>query len=531
MTMTDDAALLRRYARENSQDAFAELVRRRIDLVYAVALRKVGGDAHLAEDVAQRVFAEVARKAAVLANHPAFSGWLFRSAHYSATQVVRAEQRRRVRETKAEIMKQLDQDDPTREIDWERLRPLLDDLVNELGDRDRAAVMGRFFEGLPLAEIGRRLGLSDAGAQSRVERAVEKLRAALARRGVTSTSTALGLALANQAGAAAPTGLAASVTSAALSGAVGATAGSGLMIFMSATKAAFGGSMILSAAGALLLVSIGLAVYEVRANHATGREWATARERYTTDTAALVRIEESSRVAEGRLAAAVSRAAGLRAALAKPEPAETGVGAKPAASPHDPRADGQAFLAGLGEEGRKVFFESLRGRFRTAYATVIREAELTPAQVSTLGDRLAQHWLDHLIVTSSDIGPDPEDDELPDEEMRLILGEEAFQRWDLAGRKNPGYEWAQGLTLQIQRDAAAPAFTLAQQRELAESVARHSPDFLAGEAVDLDKVDWAAVAAEVQVRLPDSQWRHAQAWLLRQEVEREFTRQKTNPKP
>jgi DNA-directed RNA polymerase specialized sigma24 family protein len=105
--MTDEAKLLRRYAEEKSEAAFAELVRRRIDFVYAVALRKVGGDAHLAEDVAQQVFVDLARKAAKLAHHAVLSGWLFTSTHYAATQLVRAERRRRAREAKAEAMNQL----------------------------------------------------------------------------------------------------------------------------------------------------------------------------------------------------------------------------------------------------------------------------------------------------------------------------------------------------------------------------------------------------------------------------------------
>jgi hypothetical protein len=122
--------------------------------------------------------------------------------------------------------------------DWEQLRPLLDDLVGELADGDREAVLLRYFENRPLAEVGARLRLSEEGARSRVDRAVVKLRILLERRGVKSSGAALGLALGQQAAGAAPAGLAASVTGAALSGvAAGAGAtGLGLLGFMTTTK-------------------------------------------------------------------------------------------------------------------------------------------------------------------------------------------------------------------------------------------------------------------------------------------------------
>ena len=54
--MSQDAELLRRYATEHSEAAFAELVRRHVDLVYSAALRLVNGDTHGAQDVTQQVF-------------------------------------------------------------------------------------------------------------------------------------------------------------------------------------------------------------------------------------------------------------------------------------------------------------------------------------------------------------------------------------------------------------------------------------------------------------------------------------------
>jgi DNA-directed RNA polymerase specialized sigma24 family protein len=89
--MRDDAELLREYATQRSDPAFAELVRRHLDLVYSVALRKVGGDAHSAQDVAQAVFIALSRQAAGLASRQSLAGWLYLTTHHQAAQFVRSD--------------------------------------------------------------------------------------------------------------------------------------------------------------------------------------------------------------------------------------------------------------------------------------------------------------------------------------------------------------------------------------------------------------------------------------------------------
>ena len=209
--MNDSRELLRRYVAERSEPAFTELVQRHIDLVYSAALRQVGGEAPAAQDVTQAVFTDLARKAARLTRHTSLTGWLYTSTRYLAAKARRAEQRRRAREQHAHTMNQLLQStgpDPA----WDELRPVLDDVMHELSAADREAVLLRFFERRPLAEIGTRLGLSENAARMRVDRALDKLRAALAKRGVTSTATALAAVLADEAVSAAPVGLAATVS-------------------------------------------------------------------------------------------------------------------------------------------------------------------------------------------------------------------------------------------------------------------------------------------------------------------------------
>src|ERR1017187_10307505 len=123
--MMSDSELLARFARSRSEDAFAELVRRDVNLVYSAALRQVGGDAHFAQDVAQTVFADLARKAGSLSRHESLTGWVYTSAHFAAAKIARTENRRRDREEKF-MREPIHETAP--EADWEKLRPALDEI-------------------------------------------------------------------------------------------------------------------------------------------------------------------------------------------------------------------------------------------------------------------------------------------------------------------------------------------------------------------------------------------------------------------
>lgn len=242
----DDSALLRRYAEICDEAAFAEVVRRHLDGVYSIARRRVGGDAHLAEDVAQQVFLELARNAKRLAAHSVLAGWLFTTTRNAAANVVRTERRRKVHEQEAHTVHDALAKGPA-EADWNRLAPLIEQAVDRLGESDRVAVLLRFVERRTFGEIGSALRISEDGARKRVDRALEKLRGILGRSGVNSSAAALAGALTTHVVTSAPAGLAATVAGTAM---VGAAAGSGavsLFAFMSMTK------IQLSVLGAILL--------------------------------------------------------------------------------------------------------------------------------------------------------------------------------------------------------------------------------------------------------------------------------------
>ncbi len=265
--MTDDLQLLERYARQGSEEAFGQLVARHLNLVYSAALRQVGGEASLAQDVAQLVFTNLARKAPVLCTQARargslgadggaefiLAGWLHRDTRFTALELLRKESRRRHREQEAVAMQLLDAQDPP--ADWTQIRPLLDENLDRMPAADRDALLLRFFERRSFAEIGTALGVGEEAARKRVTRALDHLRELLARHGVTTTAAALAGLLTSQAVQAAPAGLAAALTTASLAAASATSTLGTLLQTMITSKATLG---VLTAATLGLTATVGL---------------------------------------------------------------------------------------------------------------------------------------------------------------------------------------------------------------------------------------------------------------------------------
>ncbi|HXI73035.1 MAG TPA: sigma-70 family RNA polymerase sigma factor [Verrucomicrobiae bacterium] len=283
--MTTDAELLHEFAATHSEPAFAELVHRHVNLVYSAALRQVNGDAHLAQDVAQTVFTDLARKAGSLASRETLTAWLYTSAHFAATNKVRGENRRRDREE--EFMREpINESAP--EPDWEKLRPVLDDAMHELKEADREAVLLRYFENRQFVEVGAKLGLNENAARMRVERALEKLRDIFTKRGITP-ATALASVISANAVQLAPAGLAATLTTSSI-----ISAGTGtitLMKILTATKLKLAASVLVVAGATTALVLQHQTQENLRADN-------------TTLTQQLAQLQTDNESLSNRLAAA-----------------------------------------------------------------------------------------------------------------------------------------------------------------------------------------------------------------------------------
>src|SRR4029077_1065865 len=116
---------LRQYAEGNSDEAFAALVTRHINLVYSVALRQAGNPHH-AEEITQAVFIILAKKAAQLRHDRALASWLFQATRLTANNFVRSETRRPHREQEAHMQSIFNE---AGNDSWQKIAPLLDAAV------------------------------------------------------------------------------------------------------------------------------------------------------------------------------------------------------------------------------------------------------------------------------------------------------------------------------------------------------------------------------------------------------------------
>jgi RNA polymerase sigma factor (sigma-70 family) len=247
MNDDSDADLLKRFALDERDEAFAQLVNRYINLVYSVALRHTKS-AHDAQEITQAVFIILARKAPSLGGKTALSGWLYHTAWLTAANFRRVELRRTLREQEAYMQTTLEE--APNDVTWQELVPYLDDTLAALGKRDRDAIVLRYFENKSLQEVAQKLGVEERAAQKRVSRALEKLRLGFTKHGVVWPATVLAGAISANSVQAAPVPLAKIISATAFKGSVGAgstmTLVKGTLNYMNWIKLKIVGAMIVS---------------------------------------------------------------------------------------------------------------------------------------------------------------------------------------------------------------------------------------------------------------------------------------------
>jgi len=195
----DDRLLLHEYAEKGSEKAFAEIVHRYAGMVYSVCMRELSDPGHAAE-ASQAAFFSLSRYAKKIRSRTV-SGWLMKTAKYTSINLLKREKIRKKYEKKAAEMKQGQE---YRTAEWKEVMPVLNNGLVGLSEKDRSAVILRYFQEKSFIDIGNTLGVSEKAAHMRVKRAVEKLRRFFSKKGIILPAAALSGMLSMHAVQAAP---------------------------------------------------------------------------------------------------------------------------------------------------------------------------------------------------------------------------------------------------------------------------------------------------------------------------------------
>lgn len=425
LEMQADTDLLRLYSDSQDESAFAELVKRHLDGVYSAALRRLAGDTHLAEDVAQKVFVELARQSQQLRFHPVLSGWLYTATRNHAAKAVRTEQRRRLREKEAHAMNEIFQARSNPPDEWEKIAPVLDSAIDQLNEQDRRAVLLRFIEHKSFAEIGTLLHVSHDAARMRVDRALEKLRLHLTRRGVISPAVALGTALANHAVTAAPASLSTAITAAAIATAPLTLGALATALHLMTTSKLIGGA----AAAALVLTALGTMGYQLHASHLAEEELTQETEQHDQLTVTLADLQRRVQTSDTVIRDLESKLTGQESAAARHE-AES----QPAPARPDPKTLANAFLL-RHPEVKPALIDWMKRTEDAQWGSLWAARRFTPAQIEEFRSlmRESNFFGRTLDSTNNDYALFSVSSGLSIEEvnrrLQALLGEEGMQQY------------------------------------------------------------------------------------------------------
>jgi hypothetical protein len=293
------------------------------------------------------------------------------------------------------MMNQLLRDD-TPPADWNRLQPVIEDAMHELDDRDRHAVLLRFFQNKTLNEVGAALNLTENAARMRVDRALDKLRGKLARHGITTTATALSAVVAANAVQAAPAGFAATISAAAIAGSAVQT--STLIV---ATKTIVMTTLQKTIVAAALAAAVGTGIYAIHQGAQLRGQIRSLEEQQAPMTAQIQQLQRERDAATKRAAALTEELVG-----AKKNPSEVLKlrGEVGALRQEKAIAAGQSALNKLtaNPEARKALRDQQKMGMSALYSDLAKRLSLTPDQTGQLNDLLADHVMDSIdLITQA----------------------------------------------------------------------------------------------------------------------------------
>jgi RNA polymerase sigma factor (sigma-70 family) len=427
--MTDsDLELLNQYARDGVESAFAEIVRRHVNLVYSAALRQVRSP-QFAEEVAQSVFTDLARNAKRLATDTILTAWLYQVTRRTAIDVVRRESRRQLRE---QIATEMNLMNATAE-DWTQIEPLLDEAMEALDATDRTAVLLRYFENQSFREVGERLGTTDDAAQKRVSRAVDRLREFFSKRGVAVGASGLVAVISANAVQAAPAGLALTISTASTIGATSAVAATTATVTKVIAMTTLQKTIIATA----IVVAAGAGIYEARQATQARKENEALQEQRTVLTKQVEALQLERDEASNRLA---------MASASQPRPEQNAsevlklrgkVGAlqqtvSSMAASNTPKS-GIAKM--MSDPAMREYIHQYQAKMiRERYEPLIKELKLTPENADKFTQLIGDIWAKGTDAASggseTTLQNVKEAVENANKEMQSLLGDEGVARYN-----------------------------------------------------------------------------------------------------
>ena len=166
----DPARLLEAFVASHRCDkAFAALVGSLQGLVFTSALRRTG-NAQLAEEVAQNVFAIMARKADSLRKHPSLTAWALKTTQLQSATAMRGERRRQRKLAALGDETRTRGTPPSNTMDdqatWKDAVPFLDEALDRLSSADQRVILQRFYEEKKFKEIASQNGQTESASRS-----------------------------------------------------------------------------------------------------------------------------------------------------------------------------------------------------------------------------------------------------------------------------------------------------------------------------------------------------------------------------
>jgi RNA polymerase sigma factor (sigma-70 family) len=197
----DDQVLLAQYVETNDPMAFEEITLRYAGLVKGVC-KRILGNSHDAEEVAQECFLELAKDARNV--HSSVAGWLHRTATTRSLNVLRSRSRRKIREREVTVGKDMS---AVNDVTGNELRRIIESALTAMPEDLRLPMILHFVDGRSQRDVALALGVNQSTISRRMHDALRQLREKLTQAGYAASIPAIMVAMQNQADAVPESGL------------------------------------------------------------------------------------------------------------------------------------------------------------------------------------------------------------------------------------------------------------------------------------------------------------------------------------